>query len=118
MKRKPHTERWRVTQGHMASLVGDGDNGMFVIPYHGETFTVLASDGMGWDHVSVSTRKRCPTWDEMCAIKKLFFAADEVVVQFHPAEKDYVNCHPFCLHMWRWQEGEFPVPLPMMVGPR
>src|SRR4051812_18832968 len=66
---------------------------------------VIAADGLGWDHVSVSVDgvSRCPHWEEMCAVKQLFFRDDEVVMQLHPAEADYVNDHPYVLHLWRPQ---------------
>lgn len=58
-------------------------------------------DNLGWEHVSVSCSNRCPTWDEMCKVKWLFWDDSETVLQFHPAKKDYVNQHPFCLHLWK-----------------
>ncbi len=73
---------------------------------------------VAWEHVSVSfggRAKRCPTWEEMCWVKRLFFEDEEVVVQFHPPESTYVNEHPFCLHLWRYAEGDLP-PLPPMVA--
>ncbi len=72
----------------------------------------IAGDGYGWDHVSVSLpgRNRCPTWDEMCTVKDLFFPPDESAIQFHPPTSEYVNTHPYVLHLWRIQDGEFPVP--------
>lgn len=81
-------------------------------------FFVVASNGMGWDHVSVSltTEKRTPTWEEMCYIKTLFFEPEEAVIQFHPPASQHVNNHPFCLHLWRCQDVAFPLPLPEMVG--
>lgn len=80
---------------------------------------VVWSWGDGWDHVSVSYVNRCPTWEEMCAVKNMFFREDECCVQYHPAKKDYVNFHLYCLHMWRYQqEGAMPVPPTYMVGPR
>ena len=78
--------------------------------------TVIFSRGCGWDHVSVSFNNRCPTWEEMCEIKSMFFHPDEVVVQYHPAESDYVNNHPYCLHLWRPQEQAMPTPPAWMVG--
>ena len=90
--------------------MGDEFNGMFRIRLGSQVFIALASNGLGWDHVSVSNKKRQPTWDEMCRIKALFFADDDVVVQFHPAKQHYVNVHPNCLHLWRWQQGDFPQP--------
>ena len=80
------------------------------------------TDGEGdecdWEHVSVHIRdvingrqiKRLATWDEMCILKHLFWDPEEVVVQFHPAKSDYVNEHPYVLHLWRWKKAEFPKP--------
>jgi len=54
-----------------------------------------------WEHVSVSARHRCPTLEEMCKVKDLFWGEEETVVQFHPAKSKYVNHHPHCLHLWK-----------------
>ena len=62
---------------------------------------VIASNGLGWEHVSVSRQDRCPTWAEMCAVKAFFWDKEDTVVQFHPPESEYVNVHPNCLHLWR-----------------
>lgn len=118
MKATPNlaVERYRMRGGPMPSSRFDGNNGAFSVPRRGVELRVIASDGLGWDHVSVSLPDRCPTWDEMNHVKDLFFDADECVVQFHPPRADYVNDHPFCLHLWRWQEGEFPRPESILVG--
>jgi len=58
-------------------------------------------NGCIMEHVSVSLRRRCPTWDEMSMIKDVFWEDDELVVQFHPPKSQYVNIHPNCLHLWR-----------------
>lgn len=70
----------------------------------------------GWEHVSVSTATRCPTWAEMCFVKDLFWPEWEAAYQLHPPKSEYVNNHPYCLHMWR--NANFPVALPpsTMVG--
>ena len=100
------------------------NNGAFQVPYsHGKKpvlLRIIASDGAGWEHVSVSLPHRTPTWDEMCFIKELFWDDDDVVVQYHPARKDYVNLHPYCLHLWRPlpSQGELPVPESILVGPQ
>ena len=49
-----------------------------------EPLIVVWSFGGGWEHVSVSYRKRCPTWEEMCRVKEMFFNPEEVAVQYHP----------------------------------
>ena len=60
-----------------------------------------ASEGAGWEHVSVSLPDRCPTWEEMSFIKNLFWDEEDFVIQIHPAGSDYVDLHPYCLHLWR-----------------
>lgn len=80
-------------------------------------FFVIASSGMGWEHVSVSTRIRVPTWAEMCFLKGVFWDPEDCVIQFHPPASEYVNYHPGCLHLWRPTDQEIPRPHPLMVGP-
>lgn len=111
-------DRYRVDASRYFGSIGDSGNGFFVIPSEidGAQLKVLASNEEGWDHVSVSRSNRCPNWPEMCQIKRLFFGPEEVVFQFHPAEKDYVNNHPNCLHLWRPQDREIPMPPREMVG--
>lgn len=77
---------------------------------------IIFSWGGGWDHVSISFNNRCPTWDEMCVVKDMFFDAEETVVQYHPANSDYINMHPNCLHLWKPQKVEIPKPPTWMIG--
>lgn len=77
--------------------------------------SVIWSWGDGWDHVSVSYRNRVPTWDEMCEIKDMFFYDDEECVEYHPRKSQYVNVMPYCLHIWRRQDGGIPKPPMYMV---
>lgn len=76
----------------------------------GQKFAVIASIGGGWDHVSVSHERRCPTWREMCKIKDMFFDEEDTVLQIHPPKSTYVNDHPRCLHLWRNQNAEIELP--------
>lgn len=100
--------------------------GAFVIPVVQPSglkakLRVIASRAEGveemddWDHVSVSLHNRCPKWEEMCLIKELFFEPDEVAMQLHPV-KDYVNNHPYCLHLWRPFKEAIPLPPSILVG--
>jgi hypothetical protein len=87
----------------------------------GTMFRIIAttgSDEIPWEHVSVSTRTRCPTWDEMCWVKGLFFEDEEAVVQYHPKKSDYVSYHAFCLHLWRPLVDLLPLPPRLAVGPK
>lgn len=63
-----------------------------------------------WEHVSISLPNRTPTWAEMCFIKDLFWDKKETVVQFHPKESEYVNYHPFTLHLWKRRGEEYKLP--------
>ncbi|MBQ9168895.1 MAG: hypothetical protein IJX67_10895 [Oscillospiraceae bacterium] len=99
---------------------GDGGKGCFKVFVGGRSFFCIVSNGGGWDHVSVTpcNRKRqtCPTWEEMCEIKDLFFLPEECVVQYHPPKSDYVNMHPYCLHLWKPNGVEMPRPPAIFVG--
>lgn len=77
---------------------------------------IVFSWGEGWDHVSASYENRCCTWEEMCEIKDMFFCEDECVIQYHPPKKDYVNIHPYCLHLWKPQGLSIPRPPKELVG--
>ena len=98
--------------------------GAFAVPTVHGYLKVLSSGfsdhdnphGLGWEHVSVSMATRCPTWEEMCKIKELFWRDDETVVQFHPRKSRYVNRHPFCLHLWKLAESEYVLPPEILVG--
>jgi hypothetical protein len=96
-------EQYRIRTGAMGSDESYGNNGQFLIKSLKlvKPLRVQASDGEGWEHVSVSLAERCPTWFEMCFVKDLFWGPDDLVVQFHPPKADYVDVHPYCLHLWR-----------------
>jgi len=94
-----------------------GVNGFYRIPVRGAVLLVIASDGFGWEHVSVSTRNRCPTWAEMEAVRELFWRDDETVMQLSVPRSEHINQHPFCLHWWKPTEGpEIPKPPAILVG--
>ena len=96
-------ENFRKKTGPMRTDKSHGNNGQFLVTSvkFDRALFCQASDGAGWEHVSVSTHDRCPTWEEMSKIKELFWGDDDFVVQMHPPKSDYVNNHPYCLHLWR-----------------
>ena len=106
---------------YAARVIEQGDDGMAVAVNQDEEFAncdfhIIASWGLGWDHVSVSLEHRCPTWEEMCWVKGIFWHEHESVIQYHPAKDEYVNCHKFCLHLWKPQNCVLPAPPPEFVG--
>src|SRR5690348_15484084 len=92
-------------------------DGWYEIPYRGVRLQVIASDGCEWVHVSVSLPHRCPTWEEMEFVRSLFFRDDETVMQLSVPRREHINCHRFCLHLWRPQRVEIPKPPAILVGP-
>jgi hypothetical protein len=89
----------------------------------GERLCIVASGAdaddtisQGWEHVSVSTRRRPPNWQEMSFVKDLFWEPEECVVQFHPPRSEYVNNHPHCLHLWKPTKQSLPLPPSILVG--
>lgn len=121
MKDLTYLEKYRDTQTERDYYHrrGDSGNGAFKVYVNGRSFFCIASNGGGWEHVSVSPanrkRKRAPTWEEMCEIKRMFFREDEMVVEYHPAKADYVNLHPLCLHLWRPTVMHMPKPPKIFV---
>lgn len=117
-------EKYRITSGPRRSHPRDGNNGSarisMLAPKGIVVLFVHASDGLGWEHVSVSVpgRDRCPTWAEMAYVKSLFWGDEDVVVQIHPRKSEYVNHHPYCLHLWRESGKDSPTPPWWMVGPK
>lgn len=106
-------ERCRVITGRLGSDATYGRNGLFLIngPSRARLRLVVSDQG-GWEHVSVTVlkKKRLPSWTEMCHVKALWWKPDEVVIQYHPAEEDYVNMHDLCLHLWRPINQSIPTP--------
>jgi hypothetical protein len=92
----------RVQYPKYESPIG-ADYGMFECSYKGQRLRMMSSGSTNgqWEYVSVSAPDRCPTWEEMCFVKDLFWSGSETVIQFHPKKSEYVNTHENCLHLWK-----------------
>lgn len=119
----PAINKFRIVRGPLIERakgwVGDHTCGAFLVPMPGNLrnfLRVIAASGDGWDHVSVSCENRCPTWEEMEYIKRLFFHEYETAMQLHVPVADHINAHPYCLHLWRPLSGTIPRPPSNMVG--
>jgi len=110
-------ERCRVREGLFGSDESYGNNGMFLVVYLGVEWKIMAGDGDGWEHVSVSNPDVMPSWQVMNRIKDLCWGPEDCVMQLHPPHSDYVSFHPNCLHLWRPIGGGLPRPPTYMVGP-
>jgi hypothetical protein len=129
----------------LGTTAANGNNGAFDVesPEPGWRLALIASDGTEapdmanwqWEHVSVHAYRpgspqpdgftlasrrpamRTPTWKEMSYVKRLCWDAEDVVMQLHPRESEYVNCHPHVLHLWRPKHQQIPTPPAELVGP-
>jgi len=63
------------------------------------------ADGKRWIHVSVSHRDRLPTWDELRSVKDWTLGDARWAISVFPVAAEYVNDHPFCLHLWHCLDG-------------
>ena len=119
-------DKYRQRTGPLGSTREEcGDNGAGFIPQKsGPPLKFIASDGSDmpgewkWEHVSVSLPHRCPTWEEMCRVKALFWDAEDAVMELHPPRSTWVNNHSYCLHLWRPVNATIPLPPEFMVGVR
>lgn len=125
-------DQWKIKRLNQARVVSgakqwnsvssDGFNGMFLLIRNGRRLACIASDQDGWEHVSVTdqttrnSQKVCPTWDDMCFIKRAFWDDDEAVMELHVPQAAWVNQHEGCLHLWKPLGQEIPLPPSMMVG--
>ena len=132
----PESYRFRPTNPNLAHFATNPSDpyGLFLIPGRdakGRALFVQASAGRAadpdsplagdpWDHVSVSLwqdkRGKCPSWDEMCLIKDLFWEPEEEAIQIHPPASQHVSNHSGCLHLWRHATDPMSLPHSHLVG--
>ena len=104
-----------------------GLGGSYYDSISGKWLNFIFSNQLGWEHLSVSTPSKTPTWDQMCKMKEIFWKDDETCIEYHPAKDQYVNMHSHCLHIWRpviddnflnepESKEQFPVPPHFLVG--
>jgi len=66
----------------------------------------LSDPGKIWLHVSLSQKRRVPTYEEMTTVKKIFIGPTRQAVQIFPPEDEHINIHPYCLHLWSCLDGD------------
>lgn len=133
MRNKPlFDERYRVTEGPLASTSNEGVVGAFLVPtksisvldsnkllnQDGHILQVISHDGSetGWEHVSVTVNHKfedstfAPNWQQMSVVKSAFWEDDEVVMQIHPKQENYVDLHKSVLHLWSPLNEKIPTP--------
>lgn len=56
--------------------------------------------GDNWLHVSCSHKNKIPSWKDLCMVKDIFIGDNKKAIQIFPTKKNYVNFHPYTLHLW------------------
>jgi len=118
---------FRIRTGKLQSDNSYGNNGAFNVYLKekecGYYCQCIASDGEGWEHVSMTICNAnvqgltfTPSWKEMCFIKDIFWDAEDCVVQFHPPKSEYINNHKNVLHLWRPTGYNIMTPPSIMIG--
>lgn len=106
-----HLDAFRVIHPTLGASAKGSLYGYFVVQLKRASLRIISSGEQhggelgDWEHVSVSLMDRCPTWDEMCFVKDLFWDDEECAVQFHPAKSAYINFMPYCLHLWKSKQA-------------
>lgn len=114
----------RVRVGPAATNDKDGCNGLFRWTEGPLSVQAMASDKEGWGHVSVTVWRtvgentgayEMPNWELMQRIKQLFFGPKTWAIQYHPPDRERVNNHNTCLHLWSPLKAKLPLPPREMV---
>lgn len=58
------------------------------------------ADGQRWMHVSMSRRRRLPSYEDMKLVKDTFIGRDRLAVQVFARACDHVNIAQNALHLW------------------
>src|SRR3990167_1384383 len=77
----------------------------------GRKLTVICSarverDGRRWMHVSCSRPSSLPTWEDLRLVKDTFIGIERKAIQVLPPQSEYVNLHPYVLHLWSCLDGD------------
>lgn len=103
--------RWRIRKGDLATGDEAGWNGHFLVPLDGSIWMVRLNDTQGWRHLAVTNaqKKMATPWHVTSEIKRLFFADDSWVAEFHPPDGSYIADH-WARHLWEPLEEPLPAP--------
>lgn len=79
---------------------GSGMQYVRVLTRESVLLTVGRHDGRRWIHFSMAHPSRVPHFSELRDYKNWFIGADRKAIQVLPPTSEYVNIHPYCLHLF------------------
>jgi len=65
-------------------------------------------EGKWWLHVSCAKSDSLPTWEDLKEVKNIFIGKNKKSVQILPNEKQYINIHKYCLHLYNTDDDGLP----------
>ena len=109
-----YPEQFREAAAGAESSPGSPARFRVPLPVFSSTACVQAALVEGWEHVSVyvveNGKEETPTWEEMRAVRALFWDPDDCVLQYYPAEGSGVDRQLHTIHLWRPIGNEVPTP--------
>jgi hypothetical protein len=63
-------------------------------------------DHKRWLQVSCAHRNKLPNWETLKYVKNTFIGEDKTAIQILPAADNFVNLHPYVLHLWHCLDGD------------
>ena len=97
-------EPWTLTEQGSDGAAYRHANGLRVI-----WSAAREADGRIWLHVSLSRADRMPTYRDLKHVKVAFIGNQRKAIMVIPEQREHVNLHPFCLHLFSCLEED---PLP------
>ena len=61
---------------------------------------VAVYDKRMWLHVSCAFADQLPSWTDLREVKTVFCGPKRLALSILPSEAEYVNIHPYVLHLW------------------
>lgn len=68
---------------------------------------IVSKDGGLW-HLSMSYPGKIPSYEQLKSARYKYLPDDILVAQLFPPSKDFVNLHPYVLHLWQLKPEEVP----------
>lgn len=96
-----------IAHGFDFSLVREETDGVM---FRRGLLTVIISDSVEndnkmWRHLSIARPNKYPAYDEIKRIKNIFLG-DVKAIMIFPKDKNFVNIHPYCFHLWSCLNGD------------
>lgn len=63
-------------------------------------YTIIVSKDAGNWHLSISHPAKIPPYEVLKKARYRYLPNDVTMAQLFPPKEQFVNIHPYCLHLW------------------